>query len=132
MKPFSRLRKLSSIRKNRADKEPVSSSRSGLSASKKTSAKVFAVGLLVSAILILAPTVFLSGAAPQKPVVGGGGGIGTGLKPTYSPATAFVETPAVRDLKFEAPTAEETEKLSINRTEREKNAENAERVKPEP
>jgi subtilisin-like proprotein convertase family protein len=130
MKPF--LRKLSSIRKNRADKEPVSSSRPGLTASKKTYAKVFAVGLLVSAILILAPTVFLSGAAPQKPVVGGGGGIGTGLKPTYSQATAFVETPAVRDLKFEAPTAEETEKLSQNRFEREKNAENAERVKPDP
>src|SRR5689334_13777193 len=106
MKPF--LRKLSSIRKNRADKEPVSSSRPGLTASKKAYAKVFAVGLLVSAILILAPTVFLSGAAPQKPVVGGGGGIGTGLKPTYSQATAFVETPAVRDLQFEAPTAEET------------------------
>lgn len=132
MNSFSRLRQIVSVRKSRTDQPAGSSNLLSLSASRKTYAKVFGVSLLASSILILAPTVLLSGGLSQKQVGGGGGVTGTGLKPTFSQAVAFVETPAVRDLVFQPPTAEETEQLNQNREEREKNLQNKERVKPEP
>ena len=132
MNLLSRVRKAGSIRRSRTDRLTGSSDAPSHSPTRKRYAKTFAVGLLASSILILAPTVFLSGGSPQKQIGGGGAGTGTGLKPTFSQAAAFVETPAVRDLVFQPPTPEETEKLNQNREEREKNLENKERVKPDP
>src|SRR6266536_2369497 len=54
------------------------------------------------------------------------------LVPYSSAAVAFIETPAVRDLKALQLSPEEMEKLNQAREEREKNESNTRRVKPEP
>jgi HYR domain/Carboxypeptidase regulatory-like domain len=134
MKRFKRLLKIGSAPNDGPDQATRSSHRQAFSSSKKTVAKFFALGILVSSILILVPTVFLFGGAPQKQTVGVGVGAGkpTGLRPTFSQAVAFVETPAVRDLPVEALTPEQASKIAQEHEKVEKNIENKERVKPLP
>ncbi|MCM3873951.1 MAG: proprotein convertase P-domain-containing protein, partial [Pyrinomonadaceae bacterium] len=48
-----------------------------------------------------------------------------------APAVAFIETPAVRDLKAGPPTPEQLEKVRLRRENQEKNANNVRPVKPE-
>ena len=54
-----------------------------------------------------------------------------GLVPYSAPAVAFIETPAVRDLKSEPPSRAQVEKLREAREDKEKNVTNVRRVKPE-
>ncbi|MFL6215341.1 MAG: HYR domain-containing protein [Blastocatellia bacterium] len=96
-------------------------------------AKMFAIGLLVSSILILAPTVFLFGGSPQKQ----GGTVGVAPPnslgtPYYSQAVAFAETPALRDIPRRTISPDEVEQAILKNGEREKNERNTYRVKPEP
>ena len=129
MKALLRRRKLGSMQQDRVTgaSNPLS-----ISATKKNVAKIFAVGLLVSSILILAPTVLLFGGSQQKQIgIGGGGVTGTGLKPTWSEAYSFRETPALRDLPPMPVSEEEREKIEQGREAREKNEANTRRVKPE-
>jgi hypothetical protein len=51
------------------------------------------------------------------------------LKPTYSAAVGFAETPAVRDLKFEPLSDEEIEKIKDHRANRAKGDANTKKVK---
>src|ERR1700754_832706 len=126
MRRFSRLLKIGSARDSRPDQVTKSSYWRSLSSSKKITAKLLAVGLLVSSILILAPTVFLSG-APQKQIGGGSGG--SKQTPYVAEAYSFRETPALRDMPTTSISREEFEKLQQVREDREKNIENSERVK---
>jgi HYR domain-containing protein/carboxypeptidase family protein len=93
--------------------------------------RVLALAVFVCALCVIVPTVFLSGPIQKGSTapVQGKVGASLGLKPTFSQAVAFVETPAVRDLRVEPLSPEAVQKIQSTRLDREKNEENSERVK---
>jgi len=103
-----------------------------LSAPRKARLAVLTLAVLVCSFLIAVPTVFVASATMQKKPSGPiQGGKSTGLTPTWSQAERFVETAALRDIKGEPLTPEQSEKLEAVKEDKEKNEENTRRVKPE-
>src|ERR1044071_7246318 len=131
MKRFSRLLKANSARRDHSDQATRSSYWRSLSASKKFYVKLFAVGLLVSATLILAPTVFLFGGSPQKSVNGGGASQVSKAKPIVGQAVSFGGTPPVSSFGEARPERnKETELLGTPPDDKEINVRNVdERIK---
>ena len=107
-----------------------------LSAPRKTRFAVLYLAALLCTIFIAVPTVFVATGNTQKgaaPPASQGKGISpgaqTGLTPSFSRAVAVVQTPAVRDIKFEQLTEEQIEKIKSDRAERAKNEANTKKVK---
>jgi hypothetical protein len=93
---------------------------------------VLAIAAFVCAIFIVVPTVFVAGSMQKGASPGGsvqGSGTGTNLKPSWSEAYSFRETPALRDLPPTRLSDEEREKLEQVKEAREKNEINTHRVK---
>src|ERR1044071_4163953 len=98
----------------------------------RTRFAVLVLAILGFGFFVVVPSSFFASGDMQK---GGaispaqGGGKASGFVPSWSQAVKFAETPAVRDIKFAALSDDEIAKIKQDRAEREKNEENAERVK---
>jgi hypothetical protein len=103
------------------------------SAPRRTRFAVLALAVFACSFFIAVPTVFVAGSMQKGASPGGnvqGSGTGPSLKPTWSEAYGFRETPALRDLPPIQVSEEAREKLEQGKEAHEKNETNTRRVKP--
>jgi len=98
---------------------------------RRTRFAVLVLAILAFGFFVVVPSSFFASGDMQKggAISPGQGGVKSGLVPTWSQALKVVETPEVRNIKFEALSDDEIAKIKRDRAEREKNEENTERVK---
>ena len=103
-------------------------SRTSIGARRRRTAMLIPAAVVCS-LLIIVPTAFLSSGWTQKVAPGPGLGKPSGITPYVSQAVAFAETKPLGEIKPEALTREELEKIESKGEEREKNIQNILRVK---